>query len=291
MSEIAPIWVDAIEYPFKHRWFDTPDGRLHYIDEGAGEVVLFVHGNPSWSFEFRHVIRALRTRYRCVAIDHLGFGLSDKPRQGQYLPQDHAFRLASFVEHLALSDLTLVTHDWGGPIGMAYAVDHPKNVRRIIASNTWFWSVKGEKHFESFSGLMGGPLGRFLCTTLNFFPKVGFSQAFGDKSKLTKKALTHFVRPFPTVAGRNGPWIFARSIISESAWLEDLWSRREQLRDLPVLLFWGEADDAFGLQELHRWEEAFPLHTKKMLPGVGHFPFEEAGEDAVSPIEAFLKKA
>lgn len=108
-------WLDTRAYPFTRRRWACPEGTLSYIDEGQGEVLLFVHGTPSWSFEFRHVIAAMRESHRCVAIDHLGFGLSDKPVGGAYRPEDHARRLQAFVQALDLRGVTLVVHDFGGP--------------------------------------------------------------------------------------------------------------------------------------------------------------------------------
>jgi haloalkane dehalogenase len=111
-------WLDRGEYPFRSRYVKTQYGDIHYVDEGAGKVVLFVHGNPTWSFMYRHLIQGLSEHYRCVAPDHIGFGLSDKPRDAAYLPQFHAENLTAFIETLGLKDITLVIHDWGGPIGM-----------------------------------------------------------------------------------------------------------------------------------------------------------------------------
>src|SRR5829696_2438417 len=93
----APAWVDREAYPFSSRWLSLPEGRIHYVDEGEGPTLLFVHGTPTWSFEYRHLIRALRQTHRCVALDHLGFGLSDRPGDADYGPEAHAGRLRAFV--------------------------------------------------------------------------------------------------------------------------------------------------------------------------------------------------
>src|SRR5260370_20636154 len=131
-------WIDRTEYPFRPHYLTTEHGDLHYVDEGLGEVILFVHGNPTWSFMYRHLIRGLHGGFRCVALDHIGFGLSDKPFDVSYLPQFHAANLERFIEERALKDITLVIHDWGGAIGMSYALDHPDNVKRLIVFNTSF---------------------------------------------------------------------------------------------------------------------------------------------------------
>jgi len=111
---VTPEWLDRREYPFESRWLDVEAGRLHYVDEGQGAPVLMVHGTPTWSFMYRHLVKALRARHRCVAPDHLGFGLSERPREWSYRPVDQARNLTRLVEALGLKDLTLVVHDYGG---------------------------------------------------------------------------------------------------------------------------------------------------------------------------------
>jgi haloalkane dehalogenase len=181
---------------------------MHYIDEGSGEVILFVHGNPTWSFMYRHLIKRLSNQFRCVAPDYIGFGLSDKPFHTSYLPQFHAENLELFVEALDLKEITLVIHDWGGAIGMSYALDHPENVKRLVVFNTSFWSVKGIKSAEKFSKFVGGPIGRFVCRYFNAFPRFVIPYAFGDKSRLTKSAHRHYIKPFPMPESRKGTMDF-----------------------------------------------------------------------------------
>lgn len=203
-AQPAPGWLSPAEYPFPSKFFSTPYGEMHYVDEGAGDVIPFLHGNPTWSFEHRHLIAHLRRRFRCIALDYIGFGLSDKPYAVSYLPRFHAENLARFIDALGLTQITLVVHDWGGPIGMSYAVNHTDNVKRIIAYNSWFWSVNGIRSFERFSGFMGGPIGRFLCRNLNVFPRLLIPLAVGDKTKLLRSAHEHYIKPFPTPRSRKG---------------------------------------------------------------------------------------
>ena len=125
---IAPSWLFRKEYPFTNHTFDHADGRMHYVDEGTGPVILFVHGTPDWSFGFRHLIKAFAPKYRCIAPDHLGFGLSDKPQGANYTVAAHARRLQDFIDHLGLKDMTLVITDFGGGIGLQHALEHPSNV-------------------------------------------------------------------------------------------------------------------------------------------------------------------
>jgi haloalkane dehalogenase len=281
-------WLDRNEYPFRSRYLTTECGDMHYVDEGAGEVVLFVHGNPTWSFMYRHLIKSLSAHYRCVAPDHIGFGLSDKPQGLSYLPQFHAGNLERLVESLDLKDITLVIHDWGGPIGMAYAVRHPDNVKRLIVFNTTCWSLKGVKAAERFSNFMGSPLGHFLCRQLNVFPRFMIPGVFGDRSRLTKAIHRHYIRPFPTPDSREGAWVLVKSLISQSDWMDSLWGQRGRLSGKPVQILGGRKDPTFGPEKLLQWQEAFPEHRTLTYPDVGHFVAEELGSVAVEPIKVFL---
>jgi haloalkane dehalogenase len=285
-----PDWLDTNEYPFRSRYLNTPNGDMHYVDEGSGEVVLFVHGNPTWSFMYRSLIKGLSDRFRCVAPDYIGFGLSDKPYDVSYLPQFHAENLEHFIETLGLKDITLVIHDWGGAIGMSYALNHPGNVKRLIVFNTSFWSVKGIKEVENFSRIFGGPIGRFACRYFNAFPRFVIPYAVGNKSKLSKVAHRHYIKPFPTPKSRKGTWVFPKAIIGESEWLASLWAKRERVIGKPVQLLWGLKHHAFGTRELERWQSTFPNHETRTFAEIGHFVAEELGSDAIGPIETFLSR-
>lgn len=283
-----PRWLDRTEYPFQSKFFETPHGDMHYVDEGTGEVILFLHGNPSWSFGYRRLIKHFSAGFRCIAPDHIGFGLSDKPYEVSYLPQFHAENLAQFIDSLNLKDITLVVHDWGGPIGMSYALAHPGNVKRIIAYNSWFWSVRGMKTLERFSSFVGGPVGRFLCKYFNFFPRVLMRTELGDKKNLPKSIHRHYINPFPKPHSRKGTWIFAGALTGQSKWLETLWAKRDALKNIPLLLLWGLKDAAFTTKLLAQWEATFPNHSTRKYLNSGHNAPEEIGEDAIPPIESFL---
>ena len=172
-------WVDREEYPFSEKYFDLPMGRMHYIDEGDSEhSIVMVHGNPAWSFTYRKLIKCLSIKYRCIAPDHIGFGLSDKPEKWDYLPESHSENFEKLLKHLDVTSITLIVGDWGGPIGLSYAVNHPERVKSIIITNTWMWSVKGVIHYEVFSRFMGGIIGRTLIRKYNFFVKVLMKKMF-----------------------------------------------------------------------------------------------------------------
>ena len=202
-DDARPAWVSERLYPFESRFFTTPGGRMHYVDEGAGAPIVFLHGNPSWSFEFRGLVADLRDRFRCVAPDHLGFGLSARPgRSEEHHPAAHAENFIALMHHLGLDEVTLFLADWGGPIGLEFARRHPERVARLVIANTWAWPVDDDFHFVAFSRLMGGLLGRFLITRRNLFVNRVMPAAVGDRSCLTAEVMDHYRQALPTPAAR-----------------------------------------------------------------------------------------
>ena len=277
-----PAWLDRREYPFEHRRIELSPGHgMHYVDEGSGETVLLVHGTPTWSFEWREVIHELSGRCRCVAPDHLGFGLSDRPADGAYTPEWHAANLARFVEQLDLRDVTLVVHDYGGPIGLPLALETPSRVRRLVVLNTWMWSLKDDAAVVRAARLLGGGLGRFLYRRLNFSLRVIAPAAFADRKKLTKELHRHWLAPFPDADSRGRVlWPLARALTGSDAHYARLWEARERLQGMPSLIVWGMKDPAFPPHHLRRWREVLPQAEVVELP-VGHWLQEEAPEEVI----------
>jgi haloalkane dehalogenase len=269
------------------RYLDVPGGRLHYLDAGTGAPLVMVHGTPTSSYLYRHLVAGLSAEYRVIAVDHLGFGLSDKPRDGAYRPADHARNLAALIESLGLRDITLVVHDFGGPIGLSYAIEHPDNVRALVLFNTWMWSLAGTPA-EKASRMLSGALGRFLYTRLNFSPRVLLKAAFGDKSKLTPEVHRHYMAAFPSPGQRHAPWVLARELMGSTEWYEELWRRRAAIAGKPALLLWGMKDPAFGPDALARWRGELRAARVVEFPEAGHFVQEEAPSAAVRDIRAFL---
>jgi haloalkane dehalogenase len=288
---MLPPWLDRNEYPFIPKQFTLPMGQMSYVDEGGGEPIVMVHGNPVWSFVYRHLITGLNGRYRCIAMDHIGFGLSDKPEDWTYRPQDHAANLQTFLDALDLSGITLVVQDWGGPIGLAYAIHNPERVRRLIILNTWLWPVNDDWYYRAFSGFMGGVIGRFLIRRFNFFARSVVRTAYGDKRKLTPHIHAHYLNHLPTPQSRKGSWVFPGQIIGATDWLAQLWAQRAQLADKPALLAWGMKDIAFREKELRRWIALFPKAAVTRYPDAGHYVQDEKGPELAVLIAAFMNNS
>jgi haloalkane dehalogenase len=262
-------------------------GRMHYVDEGdADHAVIMVHGNPAWSFTYRYLIKCLSKNYRCIAPDHIGFGLSDKPADWDYLPESHAVNLETLLDHLGVTSATLVVGDWGGPIGLSYAVNHPEKIKSIIITNTWMWSVKWDLHYEMFSGFMGGIIGRTLIRKYNFFVNVLMKQMF--RAEIPQAVHRHYVEPLQSPEERKGCWVFPKQIIASSKWLADLWEKRDAIADKPAMIVWGKKDIAFRDIELQKWKTLFQDAEVHTYDNVGHFVQEELGDQLCPLVEAHL---
>jgi pimeloyl-ACP methyl ester carboxylesterase len=286
---VQPAWLDKNEYPFESHFFQTPAGNMHYVDEGRGTPIVFVHGNPAWSFEFRNMIKAFSGTHRCIAMDHIGFGLSDKPGTWSYLPADHAANLALLLESLDLTGITLVVGDWGGPIGLSFALDHPDRIRNVVITNTWLWSVKDDWYYQAFSRFVGGPAGRWLIRNHNFFAGMLVKTLFGDKRKLTPSIHRHYLMPLSVPDERKGCWVLPGQILGSSAWLQTLWERRDGLKEKRLLLAWGMRDIGFRKKELNRWINAFPAAKVVRFADAGHFISEEKPEELVREMRELMQ--
>jgi pimeloyl-ACP methyl ester carboxylesterase len=287
MENATALWLDKAEYPFAAYYFAVEAGQMHYVDEGSGPPIVMVHGTPEWSFIYRHLIRCLSARYRCIAPDHIGFGLSDKPAAWSYLPEAHAGNLEGLIEHLGLEHITLIVHDYGGPIGLSYAIKHPGNVARLVIMNTWMWSLQGDPAFER-SKMFAGTVGRFLYERLAFSPRVLMPLAMGDRRRLTRHIQRQYLQALPTPQARHGTWVLARELLGSGAWYDSLWQQRARLQHLPAFILWGMKDPAFRAQELARWRGEFPQARVQTFPSVGHFVTEEMGEQLCAPIGEFM---
>jgi haloalkane dehalogenase len=280
-------WLNRQEYPFTSQFFNINGHQMHYVDEGQGETILFVHGTPSWSFDFRNVIKTLSGKYRCVAIDHIGFGLSEKPEHYDYSTQNHSLTLEKFIEDKNLTDITLVVHDFGGPIGLNIAIKHPEKIKRFVIMNSWMWSSEQEPEFIKLSKILKSPLLPFLYRYLNFSPKFLLPGSFGDR-KLSKRLLPQFTKPFQNKKERNGTLAFAKSLLNDQDWFESLRNQKESIEQKPALLIWGMKDKFVGEKYLRKFQAGFKNHKTVELKTCGHFPQEENFAEVSRSISHFM---
>ncbi|MFB6272892.1 MAG: alpha/beta fold hydrolase, partial [Salinibacter sp.] len=268
--------------------FRTPAGQLAYTDVGTGPPVVFLHGNPTSARLYRHLIDALAPAYRCIAPDHLGFGRSAAPRNASYSPPAHATRVEMLLRTLDLSHITLVLHDWGGPIGLSYALRHPDTVRRLVLTNTWAWPLTHRPLIQAASRLLATPPGRVAVERFNAFAHLVMPATTG-RSSCSPEWIRSYADALDSRPRRHACWAFVRALRTETQWLRALWTHRGRLRSCPALLCWGEADPAFGPEQCRRrWQGLFPDATVHRFADVGHYVPEEMGRALVEPVRQFL---
>ncbi len=288
MKSTTFSWLNKKEYPFDAKYFSIHGQSMHYIDEGVGEILLFVHGTPSWSFDFRYQIKALSKHFRCIAIDHIGFGLSEKPADYDYSTKNHAKTLATFIQALQLERITMVMHDFGTIIGMDYALKHPNNIHQLIVLNSWLWDCTERPEFIKSSKILRSPLLPFLYKRLNFSPRFLVPQSFANKSKLTPSIHQHYRKVFSKASERNGPLAFARSLLNDQAWFGELWAKKEVLQQKKMLFIWGMKDPFILAEYLDQFMIAYPKAKAVRLADCGHFPQEEEKEKVLEAMVHFL---
>lgn len=281
-----PSWLTRELFPFESRFVRVEEHLLHYVDEGTGPLVLMLHGNPTWSFLYRHIIGLLKDDFRCIAVDYPGFGLSTAGPDYDYLPESHEQVLHRFVEHLDLRDFTLIMQDWGGPIGLGMAGKAADRVKALVLGNTWAWPVADDRHFVRFSRMMGGTAGGFAIRRFNFFVNVLIPLGT-RRRRLSRAEMGAYRKALGTPERREASHVFPREIVGSSEFLRRVEAGLDRLRDMPVLLCWGDADMAFRDRERQRFEALFPHAHTVMLKGAGHYIQEDAPEAIATAIRGW----
>jgi haloalkane dehalogenase len=278
------------------RDLDRAGLRLHYIDEGSGEPVILLHGNPTWSFYYRHLIEALRDAQRVIVPDQIGCGLSDKPDDSRY-----DYTLASRVDdlellldHLGLDrELTLVLHDWGGVIGMTYAARHPERIARLVIANTAAFHKPAGKSFPwALSLFRARALGSCLVRGLNLFVR-GTAWIGCRESRLSPAERNAYAAPYDSWAHRIAIHRFVQDIPLRPddrsyelvSWVQD---RLGLLDAVPMLIVWGMRDFVFDGPVLDEWVRRFPAAEVHRFPRAGHLVFEDQREAINGLVQSFL---
>jgi haloalkane dehalogenase len=284
-------------YPFESRWLDLDGGSMHYLDEGpatpAGErreTLLFVHGNPTWSFHWRNLIALLRPRYRLIAPDHVGCGLSDKPQKFLRL-DDHIDNLVTLVETLDLENATLVAQDWGGAIGLGAMLRMPERLVRIVLFNTGAfppryipWRIRACRF---------PVLGRLAVQGGGLFNHAALRMTLARENRLDPAVAAAYLAPYDGWANRRAVYGFVKDIPTsphEATWqtLAAIEQKLPSLADRPALLIWGLRDWCFRPDCLARFERAWPHAEVHRLADVGHWVLEDAPDEAAPIVEQFL---
>lgn len=241
-------------------------------------------------FLYREVIAGLSDRFRCIAPDLPGFGFSRAAAGRRLRPAEHSQVIERFVEALDLRDVTLMIHDWGGPIGLGVAVRHPDRFHAVVVANSFAWPVNGDRHFELFSRFMGGPVGRLLTLHANAF--VNLLVPAGTRRTRPPRAVMRAYRgPFAVKSDRLAANVMAREIVESRDFLAEVQRGLDRLGHLPALILWGDRDIAFRDQERERFEEIFPRHRTVVLEGAGHLVQEDCAPEMVRAIRRWSPDA
>jgi len=273
-----PAWFDASVFPYESRWIELDGHNVHYIDEGSGPTLLMLHGNPTSSFLYRRLIAGLSQRFRCVALDYPGFGLSHPALGYGFTAAEHSAVVTRFVDSLDLRGVTPIMQDWGGPIGLAAVLADPHRYEGFIIGNTWAWPATAR--FRPFSAVMGNrTVGHLTTQRLNAFVRVLLPQGLRRRS-LSEAETAMYRGPFPTLESREPLRIFPHEIVAAEPFLEDIEQRLPTIADRPSLLLWADKDFAFRDTERRRWQQLLTHRTDYTLHGAGHYWQDDAGEEA-----------
>ena len=281
----VPIFKPSSDlFPFESRWFESSAARIHYVDEGEGQPILMCHGNPTWSFLYRNVIKALRGRFRCVAMDYPGFGLSARPAGYGYTPPEHAGAVGELVRELDLRDLIVMAHDWGGPIGLSAACAEPDRVAGVVLGGTWFWPPNAR--FRMFSRVMSSwPLRQAILRRNLFVER--FIPA-GTTRELNEEEMKHYRRVQPTPEARVGIAELPGQIVKATPFLAELAeSVPRELGGKRALITFPMRDTAFRPGDvLPRLRSSFADATVVELADAGHYFVEDAPEEVAAAVVA-----
>ena len=279
------------EYPFESNFMELDDGnRLHYVDTGSGPPVLMVHGNPTWSFYYRHLVQSLQDRYRAIAVDHIGCGLSSKPARYPYTLTQHIQNLTLLVEHLELDGVHLVVHDWGGPIGLGMAEKCPDRIRSLTILNTGAFPPLYIP-WRIFT-LRFPWLGTLAIRRFNLFAGPATWMAM-NRTKLSDTAKAGLLSPYKGYANRVAIDAFVKDIpFSKSHHVYDelvqIENNLTHLRDKPIQLIWGMQDWCFSPKCLRKFQEVFPEANTLEIGDAGHYILEDAKDEVLAAISTFL---
>ena len=277
---LRPAWLTSDLFPFTSRFVEVDGARVHYVDEGNGPVLLFLHGAPNWSFFYRQFVNALCDDFRCLAHDFPGFGLSPSDARYPAIMPDLARVVERFVETLELRDIILVVGDAGGPIGLGVAARHPDWFAGLVLAGTFGWSLKEYPTVRRMLGIVSSPIFGFVQEHTNFLMKYT-----AGTFPMSAEERSAFLAPYVGTVARRNPGALLGDLAHNDAYMNDIeQALRTQLNHLPVLLMWGDKDPVFEF--LARFQDIYPQARTLVIPGAHHFPFAEAPEEMIDAIRS-----
>ena len=274
-----PDWFNEDLYPFESHWQEVNGAQVHYLDEGKGPTLLMLHGNPTWSFLYRRMVPYLSDRFRCIALDYPGFGLSTAPDGYGFTPAEHASTVSGLIDALGLDEFTPIMQDWGGPIGLSVALDRPDQIKAIILGNTWAWPQTDAVTQRFASALGEGRTGEFLVDRANVFVNVFLRRAMRRRNP-SGREMDMWRGPFLERDSRIAVRVMPRELTGSADFLSDIEDRLGVIADRPSLLFWADQDPAFRGADKRRWETILSNRRTYILRHAGHFWQDDAGPEA-----------
>jgi len=285
-------------FPFKRNFLDRNGQQYHYLNEGEGEPVVMVHGNPSWSFYYRNLVKTLSKNHQCIVPDHIGCGLSDKPGDADYnyTLTNRIDDLEALLESLQITEnITLVVHDWGGMIGMGYAARYPERIKRLVILNTGAFHLPSSKPFPMGLWICRNTLlGTLLVRGLNAFSSA--ASYVGVKRKPMPKAVREaYVMPFNSWKNRISTLRFVQDIPlfkndKNYQLVSDIGESLAKFQQIPTIICWGLKDFVFDKHFLAVWKEKMPHAEINEFEDCGHYILEDASDDVIPLIEQFMEK-
>jgi len=277
-------------YPFEGKYIDVNGHKLHYVDEGQGHPVIMLHGNPTWSFFYRNVVKGLQGNYRCIVPDHIGCGLSDKPQDFEYTLENHVSNVIKLINELKIDKFSLVVHDWGGAIGMGVATAMPDKVMSMTLMNT---AAFKSKDIPFTIGLCKLPLiGEPMVRAFNAFAWPATFMAV--EKKLDADIKEGYLYPYNNYSNRIATAQFVKDIPLHSG--HRSWSKLDSieqgLKDVkcPKLFIWGAKDFCFNMKFLKRWKDFYPDDKYIVYEDAGHYVLEDERDNCVKEIGNFFNE-
>ena len=267
---------------------------MHYVDEGNGEPVVLVHGDPTWGYLYREFIRPLSEGYRCIVPDHMGMGKSGIPRSPYpYRLQHHINNFETLLLSLGLTDITLVLHDWGGPVGLGFAIRHPKLIKRLVLMNTWAFARWPGGPFPKLIEIIRSERGENFVLKRNGYVRNAIVGTTHNKHKISHTVLDAYLAPYPTPESRLALLCWSRDIPTNEndpsySEMEQIEKHLAQFDQLPILLIWGMQDPVLPPAVLELWQKIFPKASVSQINNASHFLQEDAPENVRNCVTDFL---
>jgi len=285
---VRPDWFNKL-YPFTSHFYQLKDNiSLHYLDEGQGDPMLMLHGNPTWSFYYRKLVAAFSISNRVIVPDHIGCGLSDKPQQYAYTLHQHIRNLDKLVSYLELKNVVLVVHDWGGPIGFGLLKRRPELVKKIVILNSAAYTSKviafqinmcripilAEQVIRRLNGF--ALAATYMAVAKKMSPEIRKGYLYPYDNYENRIAIAQFVADIPMTPGHRSYQTLKSVELSLAQ------------HRCPVLILWGKRDFCFHDYFLNRWQEIYPHATVKTFEDAGHYVLEDAGDDIIAELGKFV---